>query len=772
MGYPGEVVKYRTTAGNKGGFQGPGEDITGTSGDYVGFSNFRMRVDGGATRDAGPFNMQYNAQRCRVVGNEIGPWVAGDSAVLNCAGVTGEGNFFEILGNHIHDIEGTSAQQNHGVYPGTNSYGWTIAYNWIENCMGGSHLNFNDSDGGTGTFQTPFGVWMGFTNISIHHNWMENAAKYGVSFNDVGAQQGQLDARIFCNMIIGTGLPPFHTGTTTATSDVVVAFNTIYNCNTLPNGGNAMMRNDGWQHLPDHSWKFIDNIFAFGPNTAAGTAWLNDTSGFSSGISWSRNLYFVNGDTTAPAPTMDSLAVVGDPKFTNPAGGDFSLQPSSPAINSGTQPLPAGMTVGDDYTGQMSRTAGGAPDLGCFEYAQPTPYVITPPTATGGPQIGVLTAITIGTWANSPSGYARQIKLDGTPYGSSVSGTGVLNFTGAVGDERKVLSCTFTATNAAGSTSYTLTIGPVATGAGAPVNTAAPVITGTAQVGATLSVSPGTWTGGDGTFGYQWFDAGVAIPGATSSTYTLQAGDLGLMVTAQVIANDPVNGSQVATSAAVGPVASAPANPVTFQTVAHALAASTNTDFAMTSSVANGSLMLAFLAEWDNAPFNTHYSDIQGHVSADFTRTTAVLYGSNPWAGWAYVKATASGAYTMTLNPDSGQGGAAVVSEIRGIDPTSIQDIPPDTASGNTATVTVTASAPSTKSNNLVRVGIAVVGTGHTLTADDPTAWQLVDHAQGPFNSAWVFERKLSAIETSVFHGTLDADTGWIGQTVNLKGGI
>jgi hypothetical protein len=69
---------------------------------------------------------------------------------------------------------------------------------------------------------------------------------------------------------------------------------------------------------------------------------------------------------------------------------------------------------------------------------------------------------------------------------------------------------------------------------GGPVNTAAPVLTGTAQQGQTLSLSTGSWTGTPApTYGYGWQrcnSAGEAcevISGASASTYTLVTADVG-----------------------------------------------------------------------------------------------------------------------------------------------------------------------------------------------------------------------------------------------------
>lgn len=54
-----------------------------------------------------------------------------------------------------------------------------------------------------------------------------------------------------------------------------------------------------------------------------------------------------------------------------------------------------------------------------------------------------------------------------------------------------------------------------------PVNTAAPVLSGSTVVGSELSVTTGTWTGFPSpAYSYQWYSDDVAITGATSNTFT------------------------------------------------------------------------------------------------------------------------------------------------------------------------------------------------------------------------------------------------------------
>ena len=73
-----------------------------------------------------------------------------------------------------------------------------------------------------------------------------------------------------------------------------------------------------------------------------------------------------------------------------------------------------------------------------------------------------------------------------------------------------------------------------------PVNTIAPVISGTALIGNTLTSTTGTWTSDTGVTGYlyQWTRDGVNISGATSNTYTLVSADLNTSVICKVAATD------------------------------------------------------------------------------------------------------------------------------------------------------------------------------------------------------------------------------------------
>jgi hypothetical protein len=83
----------------------------------------------------------------------------------------------------------------------------------------------------------------------------------------------------------------------------------------------------------------------------------------------------------------------------------------------------------------------------------------------------------------------------------------------------------------------------------APVNTAAPVVSGTPTVGSLLSCSNGSWTGENELtlsvgwpfttpFAYQWLRDGSAIAGSTSNAYLVQAADLGHGLVCEVTATN------------------------------------------------------------------------------------------------------------------------------------------------------------------------------------------------------------------------------------------
>ena len=95
---------------------------------------------------------------------------------------------------------------------------------------------------------------------------------------------------------------------------------------------------------------------------------------------------------------------------------------------------------------------------------------------------------------------------------------------------------------------------------GVPVNTAPPTISGSAAVGQTLTASPGSWSNSPTSYTYVWQRCNSTgsscspIGGATASTYTVQAADLGSTIRVAVTAMNSGGSSAPATSGATAVV--------------------------------------------------------------------------------------------------------------------------------------------------------------------------------------------------------------------------
>ena len=126
-----------------------------------------------------------------------------------------------------------------------------------------------------------------------------------------------------------------------------------------------------------------------------------------------------------------------------------------------------------------------------------------------------------------------------------------------------------------------------------PTNITLPVITGTAQVNLTLSVSNGTWNNTPSSYDYQWKVNNVN-KGTNAPTYKLVVGDVGFLVTCTVTASN-TGGSNAVTSASVGPVGAAPPAPV--NTVAPAITGTAQEDGLLTCSTGT----------WTNSPASYAY---------------------------------------------------------------------------------------------------------------------------------------------------------------------
>ncbi len=367
--YPGpgtgntiEDVHYSTPAGVKGGIHGANSAYYGTTGDWVSISNLRMDVSAQATSDAAPINLQYSAGPWRVVNNELGPWPAAIHSLA--AGVAGHGNGTKVLGNHIHDIACTGALENHGIYADSGASNWEIGYNWIHDITGGNLIQLYDNVGLAGNNYVGFpSGWVGFTGMQLHHNWLDGSGKYGLNMAD-----GIVSGAIWNNVIAHSTYAGLRINTISKNMDLTVAFNTFYDNDRVVSGsGNAQVLNTWGNYNPSGTIRIYDNIFAAGSDTVKTSSFYANTGNADSYLDFKRNLYWDNAYGWGGF-SRDTLAIMGDPKFTAATGGNLTLATGSLAVDQGTQAV--AISVTDDITVRVSRPQGGAKDLGAYELAQ------------------------------------------------------------------------------------------------------------------------------------------------------------------------------------------------------------------------------------------------------------------------------------------------------------------------------------------------------------------------------------------------------------------
>jgi hypothetical protein len=177
--------------------------------------------------------------------------------------------------------------------------------------------------------------------------------------------------------------------------------------------------------------------------------------------------------------------------------------------------------------------------------SEPPPPPVKPantvsPALSGTPQQGSTLTASPGTWTGTAPISYTYLWSDG-----KTGSTDLLD----VSDVGQNVSVTVTAANAAGSTPATsASVGPV-TGTppppGPPVNISRPVISGTAQQGATLTATNGSWTNSPTSYTYQWQDDGTQnIAGATHASYTAQLADVSHTLNVIVTATNAAGGAQ------------------------------------------------------------------------------------------------------------------------------------------------------------------------------------------------------------------------------------
>ena len=374
----------------------------------------------------------------------------------------------------------------------------------------------------------------------------------------------------------------------------------------------------------------------------------------------------------------------------------------------------------------------------------PTPRPRELPTITGTVQVGeTLTADTTGISDDDGldnATFAYQWLADDAEVDSATAAT----YTLAYAEEGKTVKVLVSFTDDAGNDEQLNSAATAAVAAAPPPAntpaTGAPTITGTAQVGETLTADTTAISDGDGlddaAFAYQWLADDAEIDGATANTYTLVDTDEGKAIRVRVSFTDDGGNDETLTSAATDTVVAAappPNNPATGAPTISGTVQVGETLTASTSGISDSDGL-------SNAAFSYQWIANNGSTDSDIQNATGGTYALVDADEGKTIKVKAS------FTDDAGN----------------------DESLTSTATATVVARPNSAATGAPTIRGTAQVG--ETLTADTSG----IADADGLNNVSYSYQwiRNDGNSDTDIENATgtsyvlVDADEG---KTINVK---
>ena len=298
------------------------------------------------------------------------------------------------------------------------------------------------------------------------------------------------------------------------------------------------------------------------------------------------------------------------------------------------------------------------------------------PTINGTVQVGeTLTVDTTGIadtdGLDNPTFSYQWLSNDAAIQGSTSD-----TYTLVEADEGKVIQVRVSFTDAAGH-DETLTSEAIAAVVAAPPEnnkaTGAPSISGTAQVGETLTADTSGIADTDGltsvTYSYQWLADDTANSGATGSTYTLADDDEGNAIQVRVSFTDDAGNEETLTSGATDPVEAAPLpnNPATGAPTISSTARVGETLTADRSGIADadGLTNVSYTYQWlaDDTAIQGATNSTYTLVDADEGKTVKVRVSYNDDAGNdETLTSAATAAVAAAPTPNSPATGAPTIS--------------------------------------------------------------------------------------------------------------
>lgn len=325
---------------------------------------------------------------------------------------------------------------------------------------------------------------------------------------------------------------------------------------------------------------------------------------------------------------------------------------------------------------------------------------------------------------------------------------------GAVGLALAVGGVSAAATTSASSATSAAT--PTAVATPTPTPTKAPVpftkagvptISGTATLGRTLTALTGTWTPTPTSFGYQWLRDGVAIAGATASSYVSVSADLDRAITVRVTAMRAGYVSQSATSVAKTVLREFTASPVP----------------TLSGTIAVGKTLTANHAAWTPSPVTLTYQWYRG--ASAISGATAK----------AYKLATADAGKTVSVRVKGVKTGYATVTRASAaVTVPRVLTVPSKVSFSGTPTVGSTLSAsPGTWGPSPVTLSYQWLRDGASISKATAKTYKLVSADAGHEISVRVTGKKTGYTSVSRTSSTVDAKWGFTSSpTPSVSGSV
>lgn len=286
---------------------------------------------------------------------------------------------------------------------------------------------------------------------------------------------------------------------------------------------------------------------------------MGDKSGYASVTKSSAVKYIpANTLTSAPTPTISGTMKVGETLSVTaglwkpaPVALDLQWKRNGAAI-----PFAKKFTyvltsedVGASITVSVTGTKPGYTTVMKTSAAKTLPFstlTATPtPTISGTAKVGETLSATAGLWKPSPVPLDLQWKRDGAAIPFATKSTYALT----TDDIGAAITVSVTG-NKPGYAPVTKTSAAKTIPFATLTSTPTPYISGTPLVGQTLYVTAGLWQPSPVVLDLQWKRNGVAIPGATKSSYLLEGADQGAAITVSVTGTKPGYAPITKTSAA------------------------------------------------------------------------------------------------------------------------------------------------------------------------------------------------------------------------------